>query len=174
MFRKLKSLNFKYEVDENGVVRNVKSKKILKQRVNQRGYYTIGYNDKERKHSVPKEVHRLVAEAFLKDFYKLPVVNHIDGNKLNNKLSNLEMCTYSENSKHAIRTGLMPKPPISQPKKIILKNLTKNIEFLTYKEAYKWLLENTEYKPKYKTFVGEIRKQCKGIKKITYNCKWSY
>lgn len=174
MFRKLKSLDFKYEVDENGIVRNTKSKKTLKQRINQRGYYTIGYNDKQKGHNVPKEVHRLVAEAFLKDFHKLPVVNHIDGNKLNNKKENLEMCTYAENSKHAYKIGLTPHPPTSIPKKIILKNITKNITFSTYKEAYKWLLENTNYKPKYTTFVGEIRKQCKGMKRITYGCKWSY
>lgn len=174
MFKKIKSLKFKYEVNENGIVRNVKSKKILKQRINQRGYYTIGYNDSERGHSIPKEVHRLVAETFLKDFDKFPVVNHIDGNKLNNNVTNLEMCTYSDNSKHAYNTGLTPKPPISQAKRIILKNITKNITFSTYKEAYKWLLENTSYKPKYKTFVGEIRRQCKGLKNITYDCKWSY
>lgn len=174
MYRKLKSLDFKYEVDEKGNVRNVKSKKVLKQMINKRGYLIIGYPDRKRGHTVPKEVHRLVAEAFLKDFDKLPVVNHIDGNKTNNKLENLEMCTYSENSKHAIRMGLMPKPPIQKPKKIILKNLTYNLTFSTYKEAYKWVLENTEYNPKYKVFVDEVRKHCKGMKKITYNSEWSY
>lgn len=174
MYRKIKSLDFKYEINENGIIRNIKSKKILKQRINQKGYYIIGYNDKKRGHCVPKEIHRLVAEAFLKDFEFLPVVNHIDGNKLNNNVDNLEMCTYSQNSKHAYDSGLTPKPPMSKPKKIILKNLTKNISFETYKDAYRWCLENTECNCNYKTFVGEIRKTCKGLKQHTYNCKWSY
>ena len=65
------------------------------------------------------KVHRLVAEAFLEPpedylldeaastFYKVVIVNHIDGDKLNNKVSNLEWCTYKENTQHAISTGLM-------------------------------------------------------------------
>lgn len=174
MFRKLKSLDFKYEIDEKGNIRNTKSKKMIKQRINTRGYCVIGYNDKKRGHCVPKEVHRLVAEAFLKDFYNFPVVNHINGIKTNNNVENLEMCSYSENSKHAYIMGLTPKPPKAQPKKIILKNLTYNLTFSTYKEAYKWALENTQYKPKYKVFVDEVKKHCKGLKKITYGCKWSY
>lgn len=174
MYKKIKSLKFKYEVDENSNIRNAKSKKLLKQRLNKNGYYYIGFNDKERGHCVPKEVHRLVAEAFIPNPNNYPVVNHINGNHQDNRVENLEWCTYSQNSKHAYLTGLTPKPPTSQPKKIILKNLTKNITFSTYKEAYKWLLENTKYKPKYKTFVGEIRKHCKGMKNITYDCKWSY
>ena len=140
MFKKIKGLKFKYEVNENGIVRNVKSKKILKQRINQRGYYTIGYNDSEKGHSIPKEVHRLVAETFLKDFDKFPVVNHIDGNKLNNNVTNLEMCTYSHNSKHAYNIGLTPKPPISQPKRIILKNITTCLCIVVYANLSKKIL----------------------------------
>ncbi len=52
-----------------------------------------------------RTVHRLMAMTFL-DFDPNLDVNHIDGNKLNNKLENLEMCTRSENIKHAYRLGL--------------------------------------------------------------------
>ncbi len=51
-------------------------------------------------------VHRLVAMAFIPNPDKLPCVNHKDGNKQNNCADNLEWVTYSENQKHAYRTGL--------------------------------------------------------------------
>lgn len=51
-------------------------------------------------------VSRVVATAFLKKKHKTDVVNHKDGNPLNNKVENLEWCTVSENNFHAYRTGL--------------------------------------------------------------------
>ena len=50
-------------------------------------------------------IHRLVAEAFIKNTYNKPCVNHIDCNPSNNNVSNLEWVTYSENQLHASRMG---------------------------------------------------------------------
>lgn len=72
------------------------------------GYYlvTLCYKGKRQN----KRVHRLLMEAFVPNPENKPQVNHKDGNKLNNCLSNLEWATSSENSQHSYDNGLS-KPP---------------------------------------------------------------
>ena len=67
---------------------------------NNRGYMTVVFNKKTYM------IHRLVAKYFCTNPHDKPVVNHKDGNKLNNNYSNLEWCTVAENNEHARDTGL--------------------------------------------------------------------
>lgn len=93
-----------YLIYEDGTVKSLLTGKLIRKRVGPQGYYQINLciNGKCKTYMF----HRLMAEAFIDNSTNLPCVNHIDGNKLNNALDNLEWTTYSENSKHALRTGL--------------------------------------------------------------------
>lgn len=94
-----------YEINESGEVFNIKRNKIVKPYVDQLGYYQITLRvNKIAKHF---RVHRLMAEAYLYNDENLDLfVNHKDGNKLNNELSNLELCTNQQNVKHAYDNNL--------------------------------------------------------------------
>jgi hypothetical protein len=63
------------------------------------GYIKTSMNQNGKRHYL--RLHRIVAENFLENPDSLPVVNHKDGNKLNNHVDNLEWCTVSYNTKHA-------------------------------------------------------------------------
>lgn len=95
----------KYEVSDTGLVRNRKTGKVLSPDLyKNKGYEFVGLcGENDRK---MKFVHRLVAEAFIENPYGKEEVNHIDGNKRNNNVDNLEWVTRSENVKHAYATGL--------------------------------------------------------------------
>ena len=98
-----------YEVSSSGEVKNIKTGKILKPGRHRQGYSMVHLSDQNVVHG--KTVHRLVAEAFIPNPEQKPQVNHIDGNKSNNQVSNLEWNTGSENTVHAYRTGLFDGRP---------------------------------------------------------------
>ena len=85
-----------YWIYDTGEVYNSNTKQFLKGSIGEHGYryYRLSKNNKKKMFYG----HRLVAEAFLDNPNNLPVVNHIDGNKLNNNINNLEWVSYSDNT----------------------------------------------------------------------------
>ena len=82
--------------------------RLLKQSLNHNGYPQIVLKILGKCYC--KRVHRLVAEVFIPNPNNYPQINHIDGNKLNNKVSNLEWCTAKQNIIHAFKEGLYKTP----------------------------------------------------------------
>jgi hypothetical protein len=107
-----------YEVGSVGEVRSVSKTtsdgrrikaKVLKKGKNGGGYFNVTLCNDGFRHTIV--VHKLVAIHFGKIFHNEHAIdnlqiNHIDGNKLNNRAENLEACTPSENLLHAVRMGL--------------------------------------------------------------------
>ena len=158
-------MNGIYQISNFGNVKNIKKNKLLKPAINKDGYYTLLLS----KNGVQKsfKVHKLVASHFLKE--PIIQVNHKNGNKLDNKVQNLEWCNCKDNIHHALKNNLM-KP-------------AKGKEHYMAKEVGKYN-ENNQLIEKYDTIVqaGKLNKisdtniiHClKGRTKTAGGYKWKY
>ena len=106
-FKPIPGFEHEYAKNKNGRVLSLLTDQINNTSVDTNGYLMTNlYKDGKR---YAKRVHILVAQTFIPNPDNLPVVNHIDGDKTNPKVNNLEWCSYSENTQHAHRTGLQTK-----------------------------------------------------------------
>lgn len=103
----IKDYEGKYSITHQGDVVNAKGKTLMFSINKKTGYKTVSLW-KNNKGST-KTIHRLVAITYLPNPYNLPEVNHIDGNKLNNHVDNLEWVTRSGNIQHAYDSGLVKR-----------------------------------------------------------------
>lgn len=117
MWVDIKGFEGKYQVNEIGEIKSlcryvengspngmILKERILKPRQNANRYMQVTLRDGKK--SFAKYVHILVAEAFLTKPSSDLIVNHKDGDKTNNNVSNLEWVTYSQNNQHAYDNGL--------------------------------------------------------------------
>ena len=141
---------------KNGKSRKVKSK-VLSTFIERAGYECIKlYQENKAK---PFKVHRLVAIAFIECVgdTNLLEVNHIDGNKLNNNVANLEWCTRQENILHGYRTNLITSDKVRKK----VKCVTTGELFNSIEEACK----------KYGNIRAGIIRCCKGKSLSAGKCK---
>lgn len=154
-YGRVKSLN--YSNQYKSFVRN----RILKLSTNHKGYVCVSIGYKPRRTCT---VHRLVAQAFIPNPNKLPQVNHKDGNKQNNVVSNLEWCDNDFNMNHAKINGLLNGRTNKLKKQIEQYSL--NDEFIS-----KWASAKDVYQT-LKISSSHIRECCRGERKTAGGFKW--
>jgi hypothetical protein len=117
IWKDIKGFEGRYQVSNTGKVKSLRflghdGERLMKLSPHHSGYLIVQLGKHPAK---TYHVHFLVASAFLPSVDGKPIVNHIDGNKHNNHVDNLEWVTYKENTEHAIKTGL--RNPHDTPKR---------------------------------------------------------
>ena len=161
----------KYEVSNYGEVRHIATGYIKSQKKDACGYLVVSLSTGHAKVKLIK-VHRLVAEAFIPNLNNKPQVNHIDGDKTNNCVENLEWVTAKENVQHCYKVlgykgshfGKLGKD--NEQSKIVLQ--IKNNKIIA---KFYGLREAAESISKGCSHIGEC---CLGQRKSAYGYKWEY
>lgn len=178
-WRHIPGYNGKYEVSTLGRVRSfalssrasVEYPYILKPKMSEHGYCSVClYKNGKREYHM---IHRLVATAFIPNVSKNPEVNHKDGDKSNNEVSNLEWVTSSENMKHSFAAGL--HVPSEHQKQVVSKICAQPVIATD---------RNGENEKRYESATvasretgvdtSHIIKCCKGKAKTAGGYKWRY
>lgn len=138
----------------------IKEEEILKASVEAHGYerVVLGKDGKKKKY----QVHRLIAATFIPNEENKQQVNHINGNKADNRVENLEWCTDSENMQHAFQNGLINIPTRSVIQLDLQGTLIKEWDSITEAEAATGVRR------------GNIWSCCVGKRKTANGYKWKY
>lgn len=170
VFKDVKGYIGLYQVSNLGNVKGLKNNKLLSQKTSKCGYKEVNLFKDRKGKSIT--VHRLVAQTFIPNPDNKPQVNHIDGNKENNTVSNLEWITNYDNMQHSIRTGLRDNKKIGElvkekrGKKVMQYDLDGN--FIKCWNSVREVADELNIDR------HTIRKVCKGETKQTHNYIFFY
>ena len=166
-FGRVRSVDRKVNADIKHNDKVIKHGKILKPNLKKDGYLTVDLC----KDSIKKtqRVHRLVAEAFIPKVDGKEIVNHINCNTSDNRVSNLEWCTNKENTQYASSLGRMY---CGHRKKI--KCIELDIVFDSSYKAAEWLNETKFQNSKRIDNISKnIRACCVGKRNHAYGYRWT-
>lgn len=153
----VKSLNFK----------NTGKEGLLKQTLENNGYLRVSLC--KNKKVDYQNVHRLVAKTFIPNPKNYPIINHIDANRKNNNMNNLEWCTMQHNVREMYRLG--NQRIVSGNKHCrsrAVDQYDKNGNFIKRWEYMTLITKELHID------YSNISKCCKGLKKMAYGYKWKY
>ncbi len=173
-FRKIKSLQFLYEVNENGTIfRNIKSKKQLKifldKHKSEKGYYTTFVRIKGK--TIRVAIHKVVAECWLGDRPDGLQIDHIDRNTQNNHYSNLRYVNHSQQMKNRqLSDRIIEQAKLNclawtmkyVAKPVIIKSKEEEIRFASMIQCSVFL--GNKYNEKSESFRTRLKKRRKHIK----------
>lgn len=132
------------------------------------GYLHLGLYSASGKTKYPT-IHRLLALTFIDNPKKLPVVNHKNGDKLDNNLNNLEWTDYKNNTAHAIDTGLWNSSMNGMSKPVNQYDFEGN--FIRRHETIAEAVKKIGFKPSSKSAITRV---CQGKQKTSGGYLWKY
>lgn len=148
-------------------LKRVKEEHVIKPFIKRNGYLHIAVLANGKASQYP--LHTLLARTFLPNPHNKKCVNHKDGNKLNNRIDNLEWATYAENNNHSIQTGLRVNPTgitngYSSPVDVFVSGVHLG-KFPTLKSAA--IALNIGYDKVYRISIGERKNSGYKIDRIS-------
>ena len=160
-WRHIKGFEEQYLVSDIGQVWSIRRNKLLKPVIDKYGYEKVGLYRERKIHT--RSVHRLVAQAFIPNPNNLPTVNHINEDKTDNRVNNLEWASIAHNDNHGTRNERMANTKSKRP----IERISPDGEIVIYKgvkDAWR------------KTGINRssISLCCKNIRKTAGGYKWRY
>lgn len=116
--KNLKGYEGLYAITSSGNFWSYRLKRWMKSFVDEQGYLRVGFMVDGKTNT--EKLHRLVGEHFIKNPLNKPQINHKNGDKTDNRASNLEWVTALENMQHAIDMGLMPHAILTKDNKYLI------------------------------------------------------
>lgn len=188
IWKSIKDFEEYYEVSNFGRIKSLARiiitgkgfRRIIKEKILSPGHYKKGYEfvclcNSEEKIKKQLSIHRIVAMEFIQNPENKPQVNHIDGNILNNCVSNLEWNTNSENNRHAYRIlgrksakGMQGYIGVKNVKSKKIYQFTLNGEFIKSYESGRQAALITGFKQ------GGIASAARGRYQKSHGYRWSY